>query len=474
MIRADKLFHSGSVTCKRLSCKFKKDELDRQKATAYGTFNDTLLVSGWGVLDIYAGDVPQRGQTNKDIMFGAGFLEGVFTAQHIEDHYANMVGALALGERLMGKLRKWFEDQQGFTNFMIQIHPTDPYWRQVSYVKAQLDGLIAGYKSVRKHSKKALDLFAFYFLNSKGDILDLRHVLSPVHSFPNWLNLTKEEAELKFHMSGHCSALIKVLPGVKNIYMSHSTWFLYSATNRIYKHYYLNVNDDSAAAKKISFSSYAGLLVSIDDFYLMDSGLVMLQTTNLVFKRELYYTVIAHTLLSWQRVRVANMMAHSGYEWCKIVGMHNSGTYNNQYMIIDLSKIDINEGIREGALWVTEQIPGLVLANDETQLLREGYFPSYNIPFFEEIYVKSGFPDMEKKHGSSYSYTNCSRAKIFRRDQAKVTDMASMKALMLSNDYKHDSISQGNPWFAICARGDLDPKKPRDDGCYDTKVNMFE
>lgn len=33
--------------------------------------------------------------------------------------------------------------------------------------------------------------------------------------------------------------------------------------------------------------------------------------------------------------------------------------------------------------------------------------------------------------------------------------------------------SNGNPLNAICGRGDLDPKKPRAYGCYDTKVADF-
>ena len=40
--------------------------------------------------------------------------------------------------------------------------------------------------------------------------------------------------------------------------MSHSSWFIYQATMRIYKHYDLNVHDPATAAKRVSFSSYPG------------------------------------------------------------------------------------------------------------------------------------------------------------------------------------------------------------------------
>ena len=45
-----------------------------------------------------------------------------------------------------------------------------------------------------------------------------------------------------------------------------------------------------------------------------------------------------HSVLSWQRVRVANLMASNGSEWVAHFKRHNSGTYNNQYMVTDLNK----------------------------------------------------------------------------------------------------------------------------------------
>ena len=36
--------------------------------------------------------------------------------------------------------------------------------------------------------------------------------------------------------------------------------------------------------------------------------------------------------VSWQRVRIANWLAHSGAEWVRLLDTFNSGTYNNQYM----------------------------------------------------------------------------------------------------------------------------------------------
>jgi hypothetical protein len=77
------------------------------------------------------------------------------------------------------------------------------------------------------------------------------------------------------------------------------------------------------------------LIFSLDDFYVMDSGLVMLQTTINCLNSTLYDNVSPKSLLAWQRVRVANQLSSTGEEWAVNSMKYNSGTYNNQYMVID-------------------------------------------------------------------------------------------------------------------------------------------
>ena len=42
-------------------------------------------------------------------------------------------------------------------------------------------------------------------------------------------------------------------------------------------------------------------------------------------------------------------------------------------MIMDLKRVKVRESIHDGALWVAEQIPGLVVAQDQTNILRMGW-----------------------------------------------------------------------------------------------------
>jgi hypothetical protein len=69
----------GSVYCSSGKCTYKADVLDTKGATAYATYNDTLMETGWGVLDVMAGF--GAGATDDDLMFAAGYLEGVLTAK---------------------------------------------------------------------------------------------------------------------------------------------------------------------------------------------------------------------------------------------------------------------------------------------------------------------------------------------------------------------------------------------------------
>ena len=43
-------------------------------------------------------------------------------------------------------------------------------------------------------------------------------------------------------------------------------------------------------------------------------------------------------------------------------------------MVVDLKKVTLNRELANGTLWVTEQIPGLVVGADQTTVLRAGLF----------------------------------------------------------------------------------------------------
>ncbi|XP_044034726.1 phospholipase B-like 1 isoform X1 [Siniperca chuatsi] len=446
-----------------------KEGVMETEGGAYGYFNDTLLLSGWGVLEISAGHggITQEDETT---FFLAGYLEGHLTAGQMFNHYANMYPQLIKDERVLNPLKRFLSKQDQWAREQVKLRRySDPLWKHLGLILAQLDGLHAGAAQWAKSKhREPLSAFAFQFLNGVGDLLDLVPALTPRS------NSSTGAGAFRMPGMGHCTALIKVLPGFENLLFGHSSWYTYAATMRIYKHWDFRVSDTHTATGKMSFSSYPGFLMSLDDFYLLGSGLLMTQTSISVFNVSLFSQLSPHSLLAWQRVRLANSLAHSGEEWAHIFSKYNSGTYNSQYMLVDLSRVSLGHSIRNGALIVVEQIPGKVMHSDQTQALRRGYWPSYNIPFHIEIYNLSGYSVMWKRYGEDFSYDLCPRAKILRRDQAKVSDLSSLKHIMRYNNYKRDPYSKGHPCKTICCRNDLRPRRPRPGGCYDTKVTDYQ
>jgi hypothetical protein len=228
----------------------------------------------------------------------------------------------------------------------------------------------------------------------------------------------------------------------------------------------MNFKLPSNASPMMSFASYPGIIQSTDDFYITQQQLYVSETTNDIFNNSLYNDYISpETVSEWIRVTVANRMATSGSEWSTYFSQYNSGTYNNQWQIVDYKLFTPGKPLPKGTLWILEQVPGFIVAQDETSLLnQQGFWPSYNIPYFPMIYNISGYPAEYQKYGNEYSYTNCPRALIFKRDAPSVTNMDDMKRIMRSNDYQSDPYSLHDACKAVAARCDLNTPWGDNDG----------
>lgn len=93
--------------------------------------------------------------------------------------------------------------------------------------------------------------------------------------------------------TGHCSALIKVLPGNADLYTSHDTWADYHSMLRVIKLYDLPYHTQPnghtlVPSQRIAMSSYPGKLQSEDDYHLTSAGLVSLAVT--------ITTIMCHTV----------------------------------------------------------------------------------------------------------------------------------------------------------------------------------
>ena len=84
-------------------------------------------------------------------------------------------------------------------------------------------------------------------------------------------------------------------------------------------------------------------------------------------------------------------------------------------------------------------MPGNTASGDQTDYLRMGgFWPSYNVPFYKNIYDVSGNAAAAEKYGPSKSYELAPRAKIFRRDAPNVnrTDRKKYPKLSVFQDFQ--------------------------------------
>ena len=103
-------------------------------------------------------------------------------------------------------------------------------------------------------------------------------------------------------------------------------------------------------------------------------------------------------------------MASNGKEWVEMFSKYNSGTYNNQWIVLNYGIFKPNQPLPDGLLWILEQIPGNCTYSDETEILERGHWPSYNVAALPYIYYESGTAEQAKTHGPSASYDLAPRA----------------------------------------------------------------
>ncbi|XP_041436186.1 putative phospholipase B-like 2 [Xenopus laevis] len=86
---------------------------------------------------------------------------------------------------------------------------------------------------------------------------------------------------------------------------------------------------------------------------------------------------------------VANRLATGGQEWASIFKKFNSGT-------------------------------GMVAVADKSDVLyKTGYWASYNVPYFPEVFNASGLPALVEKFWDWFYYDKTPRALIFQRDHSE-------------------------------------------------------
>uniref|UniRef100_A0A1I8BKQ9 Phospholipase B-like n=1 Tax=Meloidogyne hapla TaxID=6305 RepID=A0A1I8BKQ9_MELHA len=386
----------------------------------------------------------------------AGLVEGLLTKKQISLHYLNTANNLCnnSSEGYCDNLFKYIKENLKWIKSNVNLKAkTDLYWHHVNLTFTQLTGINDGYEDNNffgeYYPKVEFKNSSILLIQMSGDFFDLEHV------FKKNPNLESEPS--------HCSGFIKITEGNKDLLISHVSMAGYNTMNRILKLYKFSFDNKKSPGNIVTFSGYPAALSSADDYTLTSSGLLSIETTIAVFNEPLYEKVKQNKHLHcWLRSYLANRLSFTGRDWVQIFGRYNSGTYNNQWTVLDYKLFKPKQELpKTDLIWILEQIPGLVVSRDVTWFIKNyGYWPSYNIPFLSKISEMSGF-SAKGEINNWWRWGFTPRAKMFHRDHNKVVDLKTLRELMRYNDYKHDEYSRckcSPPYSAeasISTRGDL-------------------
>ncbi|XP_075982708.1 putative phospholipase B-like 2 [Anticarsia gemmatalis] len=428
---------------------------------ARATYSNEINSTGWAFLELHtSASSPDEKQA-----YAAGFLEGFLTRDLIWMHWVNMLRGYCYNKTdVCGLIEEFVDINEDYISSMVKKYPSDPYWYQVKLYYIQLEGLAVGYNEATSEPYEWLTTRDIIWINMLGDLDELAFSLS----------MPKTTDDLLF--PDHCTGLVKLLPDWSNLYTSQVTWNSYQSMLRFQKMYVMNLHVTPGSSQlipghKMSLSSYPAFVQSTDDFYIISSGLVCGETTTGNSNRSLFENVKPRgQILEYARAMVANRLARNGKEWVEIFRKHNSGTYNNQWYIVDYKRFKPRTSqskgvIKSGLLWVIEQLPGYTEAEDLTEKLKETtYFPSYNIPYFPRVFNMSGGNVRVATFGDWFGYHTNPRAKIIKKKQASISNLRDMYYAMRYNDFRHDPLSRCarcRPPYSACnaiaARNDLNP-----------------
>lgn len=427
----------------------------KEGVVAWGSSLPYLSTQGWDEVHI----ATNGAYANKQQAYAAGLLEGALTQDRVNQFWTSWTSRFRAPMR--NKINTFINVQNTYlrersADRVVSEESTDPdsiYWHHVGVVLAQLDGMLDG---INYNNKNPISKEDLWIMNLDGDILDIERALqSDVFTH----DMSRQQLIELIELKGHCSALVKWTGD--DLLIGHTTWSDFAELYRSYKHYKFAFRGKGIKSQSSSFSSYPGFVSSTDDYYLLDSGLAIIETTLNILNDDLYLQGVdpSTTVMAWVRNIVANRLAGTGEEWVDLFTRENSGTYNNQWMIVDFNQFEPGaKKLKPGTLWILEQIPGYVQAEDSTDLLQiTSYWASYNRPYFKTINEKSMYKHYSDVHGVMFSYLECPRAQIFKREHENVKDMEDMRAIMQFNRYKEDELSSGCPGNSIASRFDLPP-----------------
>ncbi|RYG56041.1 hypothetical protein EON66_03860 [archaeon] len=309
------------------------------------SYSDQISSTGWSFLEV----TTSASYSDEAQAYAAGYGEAGVTAERIFQGVLNTGANVSWDAALstyMANNTAWMHEQ-------VLANAGDAYWHQVWLVLLQLQGLYDGYTDAAP-AGGAMPFWVLLNMQvSAGDMDDLGTALGlQVYGKPLPLPALQHRAA---HMKGsrmrtsrptlsaatgslspttegggHCSAIVKVLPGNQDVFIAHTSWSGLENMLRTYKKYNFAYSTTGLSGaptvpgQVAAFSSYPGLLFSGDDFYqIQPTNLVVLETTIGNSNMSLYQQYIKPTtVLDWIRNPVANRLAVDGSTWSSVYSQY--------------------------------------------------------------------------------------------------------------------------------------------------------
>jgi hypothetical protein len=482
---------------------------------AWGGYNDTIHTDGWSYLAIYSNETVSNALQAR----AAGFIEGALTHQRIWEFATNHNNDYSWSPKLRDYVdtnNKWMNDQIKRAASIASGTKDSIYWEQVSLLLEQQKGLYAGYNKYAA-SGQTISEELMLSLSMHSDMDTLCPLFGGCGSKYASKSASSNSATAKTmngkpddenddappsappsapnRMKDHCSVIVKLVPKKNELYTAHTTWTGFEDMTRIFKMYDLPYSFSSTGStsatetavvpgSRIAFSSYPGNLFSTDDWYTLSSGLAVTETTIDNHNTTLWKHVVpTGTVLTWIRTMVANRLATNGPDWASSFSKYNSGTYNNEFHVVDynlfekytnnLDNSDDDDDTSSlllplNVLTIVDQMPGHVEIMDMTSRLNEnGYWSSYNRPGLPKTYAIANYTETVKEYGNHYSHQYSSRGQLFQLLHSQITDEDQLKRVMRFNQFNNSNLPKSitnqmcasgpSASNAISERGDLTP-----------------
>lgn len=467
---------------------------------AWGSFADTLPQLGWSSLTVHTSAVEGVAEGSK--MYAAGAIEGYLTAQRIREFHDNSRILLDMNPENKQRLPALKQALATLVTALagaadLKAQPQSAFDAQARLGLLQTWGIRDGYQLALASlpalaGEKPLSMVDMFILNSDGVIDEL---LSKYGADAEGVALLQRRSaghraarqrRQRRGPAGHCTGLVRLAEDRSELYFGHTTWEGFSEMTRVWKVYDFPLQ--GVAAKKISFSSYPGCISSTDDYYLMDSGLAVTETTLNIPLQQDYPTGAA--VPDFIRIMVANRLSRSADEWVHAMTDSATGTYSSQWLVLDYKKFSPGADLPNSTFYVLEQAPGISHFQDMTDVLqKDGYWASFDRAFFDDVRARTGDADMEKysledadqAEAETYSKDRTPRAQIIRQTARTVNSLSQMRAELTRNRGTEEPVDQPTlrqPRYAISARDDLKDSDHIDpdgspDGGVDAKVTSY-